>query len=51
MACWPIRYLRRADAADLDKRGALPGEVRAAVGELLTALDEPLPPACPPATH
>ncbi|HEX9518884.1 MAG TPA: hypothetical protein VF940_22240 [Streptosporangiaceae bacterium] len=39
------RIWRRADATDLDKRGALTGEVRAALGELLTALDEPLPPA------
>jgi len=30
---------------DLDERGALVGEVRAAATELLTALDEPLPPA------
>ena len=28
-----------------DDRGALAGEVRTAVAELLTALDEPLPPA------
>jgi hypothetical protein len=34
-----------AQAVDLDERGALVGEVRAAVTELLTALDEPLPPA------
>jgi hypothetical protein len=34
-----------AQAVDLDERGALAGEVRAAVTELLTALDEPLPPA------
>jgi len=31
---------------DLDERGVLVGEVRAALTELLTALDEPLPPAC-----
>jgi hypothetical protein len=31
---------------DLDERGALVSEVRNAVAELLTALDEPLPPAC-----
>jgi hypothetical protein len=37
---WP-----RAQAVDLDERGALVGEVRAAVTELLTVLDEPLPPA------
>jgi len=35
-----------AHAVDLDERGALAGEVRTAVAELLTALDEPLPPAC-----
>jgi hypothetical protein len=29
-----------------DERGKLAGEVRAAVTELLTALDEPMPPAC-----
>jgi hypothetical protein len=33
-------------ADDLNKRGQLIGTVRAAVTELLTALDEPLPPAC-----
>ena len=33
-------------AVDLDERGALVGQVRTAVAELLTALDEPLPPAC-----
>ena len=33
-------------AVDLDQRGALVGAVRAAVAELLMALDEPLPPAC-----
>lgn len=33
-------------AVDLDERGALVGEVRHAITELLTALDEPLPPAC-----
>jgi len=35
-----------AHAVDLDERGALVGEVCTAVCELLTALDEPLPPAC-----
>ena len=35
-----------AQAVDLDERGILVGEVRAALTELLTALDEPLPPAC-----
>jgi len=34
-----------AHAVDLDGRGALVGEVRAAVAELLTALGEPLPTA------
>jgi hypothetical protein len=38
---WPWTH-----AVDLDERGALGGEVRAAVAELLTALNEPLPPAC-----
>lgn len=35
-----------AHAVDLDERGALASEVRTAVAMLLTALDEPLPPAC-----
>jgi hypothetical protein len=35
-----------AHAVDLDERGALAGEVRTAIGELLMVLDEPLPPAC-----
>jgi hypothetical protein len=34
------------DAVRFDERGKLAGEVRAAVTELLTALDEPMPPAC-----
>jgi hypothetical protein len=34
------------DAVRLDERGKLVVEVRAAAAELLTALDEPLPPAC-----
>lgn len=38
---WPWPH-----AVDLDERGALVSEVRTAVAELLTALDEPLPPAC-----
>lgn len=38
---WPWPH-----AVDLDERGALVREVRNAVAELLTALDEPLPPAC-----
>lgn len=45
------RTWRRADAVDLDRHGALAREVRAAVGELLAALDEPLPQACIPARH
>lgn len=36
----------RAEAATLDQRGALAGELRAAVTELLGVLDEPLPPGC-----
>lgn len=35
-----------AHAVDLDERGTLVREVRAAVADLLTALGEPLPPAC-----
>ena len=38
---WPWPH-----AVDLDEHGALVSEVRTAVAELLTALDEPLPPAC-----
>jgi len=38
---WPWPH-----AVDLDERGALVREVRSAVAALLTALDEPLPPAC-----
>ena len=34
------------DAARLDEDGKLAGQVRAAAAELLTALGEPLPPAC-----
>jgi hypothetical protein len=33
---------------DLHERGALASEIRTAITELLTALDEPLPPACVP---
>jgi hypothetical protein len=40
-----------AHAVELDERGALASEVRTAVAELLTALDEPLPPACTDAGH
>jgi hypothetical protein len=35
-----------SQAVDLDERHALVGEIRNAVTELLTALDEPLPPGC-----
>jgi hypothetical protein len=35
-----------ADAVNLDERGALASEVRAAITDLLTALSQPLPPAC-----
>jgi hypothetical protein len=35
-----------AHALNLDERGGLASEVRAAITELLTALSEPLPPAC-----
>jgi hypothetical protein len=38
---WPWPH-----AVHLDERGALATEVRAAVAELLTMLDEPPPPAC-----
>jgi hypothetical protein len=38
---WPWTH-----AVDLDQRGALASDVRTAVAELLTALNEPLPPAC-----
>jgi hypothetical protein len=38
---WPWTY-----AVDLDERSGLASEVRTAVAELLTTLDEPLPPAC-----
>jgi hypothetical protein len=40
------RYWPWAEAVELDERGALTGEVRSAVAELLSALNEPLPPAC-----
>jgi hypothetical protein len=42
------RTWRWPDAADLDQRGTLASEIRTAIAELLTALDEPLPPACTP---
>jgi hypothetical protein len=35
-----------AHALSLDERGALANEICTAITELLTALDEPLPPAC-----
>ena len=40
------RTWSRAEAAALGQRGALVGELRAAVTEVLGVLDEPLPPAC-----
>ena len=40
------RTWSRAEAVSLDQRGALAGELRAAITELLGVLDEPLPPAC-----
>jgi len=42
------RTWSRAEAASLDQRDALAGEISAAVTELLGVLDEPLPPACAP---
>jgi hypothetical protein len=40
------RIWSRPEAASLDQRRALVGELRAATTELLKVLDEPLPPAC-----
>ena len=40
------RFWPRAEAVELDERGALTGDVRSAVAALLSALSEPLPPAC-----
>ena len=40
------RIWSRAEAAGMGQRGALVGELRAAVTEVLGVLDEPLPPAC-----
>jgi hypothetical protein len=40
------RTWSRAETASLDQRGALVGELRAAITEVLGVLDEPLPPAC-----
>jgi hypothetical protein len=40
------RIWGRAEAAGMGQRGALVGEVRGAVTEVLGVLDEPLPPAC-----
>jgi hypothetical protein len=34
------------EAVDLDERGKLAGEICDRITELLTALNEPLPPAC-----
>jgi hypothetical protein len=40
------RTWSRAETANLDRRGALVGELRAAVIEVLGVLDEPMPPGC-----
>jgi len=40
------RRWRWEQAGDLDERGVLVGEIRDAIAAVLTALDEPLPPAC-----
>jgi hypothetical protein len=40
------RHWPWAEAVQLDERGALSSDVRSAVAELLSALSEPLPPAC-----
>jgi hypothetical protein len=40
------RTWSQAEAAGLNRRGGLGGELRAAVTEVLGVLDEPLPPAC-----
>jgi len=40
------RYWPWAEAVDLDERGALTGDVRSAVAELLSVLREPMHPAC-----
>ena len=40
------RIWSRAEAVGMGQRGALVGELRAAVTEVLGVLDEPLPPAC-----
>jgi hypothetical protein len=41
------RIWSQAEAVGIGQRGALVGELRAAVTEVLGVLDEPLPPACP----
>jgi hypothetical protein len=40
------RYWPWSEAVELDERGALTGDVRSAVAELLSALSEPLLPSC-----
>jgi hypothetical protein len=40
------RFWPWAEAVELDERGALTGDVRSAVVALLSALSEPMPPAC-----
>jgi hypothetical protein len=40
------RTWSRAEAAAMGQNGALVGELRATVTEVLGVLDEPLPPAC-----
>jgi hypothetical protein len=40
------RTWSRQNATSLSRRGVLPGEVRSAVTEVLSVLDEPLPPGC-----
>jgi hypothetical protein len=39
-----------ADAIALDRSGGLTDEIRSAIIDILTALDEPLPPACRPSS-
>jgi hypothetical protein len=41
-----VRLWSWADAVELDDRGLLAAEIKDAVIEILTALQEPLPPAC-----
>jgi hypothetical protein len=40
------RTWSREDATAMDRRGILAGEVRSAVTEVLSVIDEPLPPGC-----